>query len=113
MPPLVTPRRGDTVLPVSRIVDPEQIQLTAVLRSADFRGRRVLEIGCGDGRLTFGIARYASSVVAFDPDEQVVELARRRCPADLRESVAFAVASAEEIEVEPQSVDLLFFSWSL
>jgi len=98
---------------VGRVVDAEGAQLAALLRAADFDGKRVLEVGCGDGRLTWGIGARASSVLAVDPDEQQVEAGRRTLPDDLREKGSFAVASAEEIEVEPLSVDLVFFSWSL
>jgi ubiquinone/menaquinone biosynthesis C-methylase UbiE len=98
---------------VSGVVDPEGAHLTAILGATDFRGRRVLEVGCGDGRLTWGIAPLASSVLAFDPVAESVETARRECPAALRDKVRFEVAQAAEIEVPPQSVDLVFFSWSL
>jgi len=73
----------------------------------------VLEVGAGEGRLTWGIAPLAASLLAFDPDAEYVATARSDCPGELREKVRFEVASAEEIEVEPQSVDLVFFSWSL
>jgi predicted RNA methylase len=98
---------------MSRVVDAEGAHLAAVLRAADFRGRHVLEVGSGEGRLTWGIAPLASSVLSFDPDPDYVDSARADCPAELREKVRFEVAHAEEIEVEPQSVDLVFFSWSL
>ena len=96
-----------------RVVDAEGAHLTAIQRAVDFRGRRVLEVGCGDGRLTWGIAAPSRSVLAFDPDPDSIALARSACPEELREKVRFEVASADEIEVEPQSVDLVFFSWSL
>ena len=98
---------------MARVVDAEGAHIAAVLRAADFSGRRVLEVGSGDGRLSFGIAPLAASVIAFDPDADYVATARSDCPEELREKVRFEVASAEEIEVEPQSVDLVFFSWSL
>ena len=98
---------------VTRVVDAEGAHLAAVLRAADLRGRRVLEVGCGEGRLTWGLAPPAASVIAFDPDPQEIDLARSDCPEELREKVRFEVATAEEIEVPPQSVDLVFFSWSL
>jgi acyl-CoA synthetase (AMP-forming)/AMP-acid ligase II len=60
---------------MTRVTDPEGAQLAAVLRAANFDGKRVLEVGCGDGRLTWGIAARASSVVAFDPDEEQVDQA--------------------------------------
>jgi ubiquinone/menaquinone biosynthesis C-methylase UbiE len=94
-------------------VDPEGAHIDAILRAADFSGRRVLEVGCGDGRLTWGIAPLSASVLAFDPLEESVEAARRECPAALRDKVRFEVAQAEAIDVPPHSVDLALFSWSL
>ena len=96
-----------------QVVDAEGVHLAAILRAADFRDKRVLEVGCGEGRLTLGIAPLAASVLAFDPSSEDVASARADCPQELREKVRFEVASAEEIEVEPHSVDLVFFSWSL
>jgi len=50
--------------------------LAALRRLADFSGARVVEIGCGDGRLTLGVAEQAASVFASDPDEEAVARAR-------------------------------------
>ena len=98
---------------MTRVVDAEGVHLAAILRAADFSDKRVLEVGCGDGRLTWGIAATSSSVFAFDPKAEDVASARSACPEELRERVRFEVANAEEIDIEPQSVDLVFFSWSL
>jgi ubiquinone/menaquinone biosynthesis C-methylase UbiE len=95
------------------VVDAEGAHLAAILRATDFSSKRVLEVGCGEGRLTCGIAPLAASVLAFDPSAEDVAGARASCPSELREKVQFEVASAGEIEVPPQSVDLVFFSWSL
>ncbi|HET9437097.1 MAG TPA: class I SAM-dependent methyltransferase [Gaiellaceae bacterium] len=98
---------------MTRVVDADGAHLAAVLRAADFAGRRILEVGCGEGRLTRGIAPHAASVIAFDPSAEDVETARASLPDEHREKVRFEVASAAEVEIEPQSVDLVFFSWSL
>ena len=95
------------------VLDPEEAHLAALHRLGDFQGRRVLELGCGDGRLTLGIAEEAASVLAFDPDREAVERARQSLPAELAERVAYRVASGREIELEPTSFDLVVFSWSL
>ena len=95
------------------VLDPEGAHLAALRRLGDFRGRRVLELGCGDGRLTLGIAADAASVLAFDPDAEAIEKARRFLPAALAERVTYQVASGREIEIEPLSFDLVVFSWSL
>jgi predicted RNA methylase len=64
------------------VVDPEGAHLAALRKLADFRARRVLEVGCGDGRLTLGIAAEADSVLAFDPDAEAVDRARRFLPSE-------------------------------
>jgi ubiquinone/menaquinone biosynthesis C-methylase UbiE len=98
---------------VSRVVDPEGAHLDALRRLADFRGQNVIELGCGDGRLTVPVAGDATQVLAFDPDREAVERARRSLPADLAERVEYRVASGTEIQVERGSFDLALFSWSL
>lgn len=98
---------------MTRVLDPEGAHLAALRRLGDYRGRRVLELGCGDGRLTPGIARDAASVLAFDPDAEAVERARQSLPAELAQRVSYQVASGKEIELEPVSFDLAVFSWSL
>jgi len=98
---------------VTRVLDPEAAHLAALRRLGDFRGRRVLELGCGDGRLTLGIAADASSVLAFDADAEAIARARRSLPLELSERVAYRAASGLEIELERASFDLAVFSWSL
>jgi predicted RNA methylase len=101
------------MLQVTRVLDPEGAHLAALRRLADFRGRRVLEMGCGDGRLTAGIAIDADQVLAFDPDADSVSEARRSLPAELAERVVFRAASAQAVEIERGAFDLVVFSWSL
>ena len=98
---------------MARTLDPEGAHLAALLRVGDFAGRRVLEMGCGEGRLTEGIATEAASVVAFDPDPASVTAARRLLPAELADRVAFQVASAESLELERGEFELIVFSWAL
>ena len=73
----------------------------------------MLELGCGDGRLTVPVAVDAAYVLAFDPDAEAVERARRSLPAELAARVEYRVSSGTQIEVERASFDLALFSWSL
>jgi 2-polyprenyl-3-methyl-5-hydroxy-6-metoxy-1,4-benzoquinol methylase len=94
-------------------LDPEGAHLAALRRVGDFRGARVVEVGCGDGRLTVGIAPDAASVYAFDPDEESVPRARETLPRELVDRVTYAVASATEVKIPRGAFDLVVFSWSL
>ena len=98
---------------MSRVIDPEGAHLAALRRLGDFRGQRVLELGCGDGRLTLGVAAESASVLAIDPDAEAVERARRCLPIELAQRVTYQVASGRQIEIKPGSFDLALFSWSL
>jgi 2-polyprenyl-3-methyl-5-hydroxy-6-metoxy-1,4-benzoquinol methylase len=78
-------------------------------RFADFprwRGRRVLEIGCGIGTDTMNFARSGALVTAVDLSEKSVEIARRRAAVyGLEPQIRFYVADAESlaaaVPVEP------------
>jgi len=98
---------------VTGTLDPEGAHLAALRRLTDFRGARVLEMGCGEGRLTEGIAAQAEYVLAFDPDAEAVEKGRTALSDELAERVSFLVASAEQLEIAQSSFDLVVFSWSL
>jgi 16S rRNA A1518/A1519 N6-dimethyltransferase RsmA/KsgA/DIM1 with predicted DNA glycosylase/AP lyase activity len=89
--------------------DPEGREAAAFAAAGvSFAFRRVLEIGCGDGRLTRRVARDARSVLAIDPD--VDAIARLR--ADLPHVDARAIP-LDQLELPPHSVDVVLFSWSL
>jgi ubiquinone/menaquinone biosynthesis C-methylase UbiE len=98
---------------MAKLTDAEQSQLSAVRRLASFRDQRVLEIGCGDGRFTRDIAREARSVHASDPDAAELAKAVAALPPDLQGVVTFQGAACADLDVEPCSIDLVFFSWSL
>jgi ubiquinone/menaquinone biosynthesis C-methylase UbiE len=73
-------------------------------------GTRVLEVGCGEGRLTGFAAARAASVYAFDPSEERVAAARAATDA---RRVRFGVHGAEALNIERESFDLALCGWSL
>jgi ubiquinone/menaquinone biosynthesis C-methylase UbiE len=80
---------------------------------ADLRGARVLEIGAGEGRLTWRFAPQTEHVLAIDPDEERIAQARADVPAKLADRVDFEVMDAVELDVEPEGFDVALLSWSL
>jgi ubiquinone/menaquinone biosynthesis C-methylase UbiE len=60
----------------------------------DLRGRRVLDVGCGTGRLLAALAgRYACKAWGVDPSPEMLEVARARLPR----TVALRAAAAEQL----------------
>jgi len=76
-------------------------------------GLRVLELGCGDGRLTFRYAAPTARVLAVDPSADAIAAAVAGTPAGLADRVTFAVAGAAEVDAPAAEFDLALFSWSL
>ncbi len=94
-------------------VDPEGVETSALFQAATWDERDVLEIGCGDGRLTFRYAAHTRSVLAIDPDEEGIEFARATLPEELRGRVTFECAGIEELPITPESFDVVLLAWSL
>ena len=94
-------------------IDPEGAELEALARLGPVDGLRVVELGCGDGRLTFRYAHATASVLAVDPEPDLISAARASLPASLADRVSFVAAGAAEIDLPPASFDLALFSWSL
>jgi SAM-dependent methyltransferase len=95
--------------------DPEQNETRALLSFVDLDGRRVLEIGSGDGRLTWRYADWAAHVTAVEPFAPAVARAGQNVPPDLSRRVVLRRAAFEEFAAEnaASSFDVAIFSWSL
>jgi 2-polyprenyl-3-methyl-5-hydroxy-6-metoxy-1,4-benzoquinol methylase len=77
----------------------------AMLGAADYRGKRVIDVGCGDG--TYAIELFDStapaSIYAFDPAAKAIEVARKKAGS---RNITFEVSSAYDIPCADNSFDI-------
>lgn len=76
-----------------------------------WKGKRVLEIGCGIGTDTLNFARAGAEVTAVDLSEESLKLARQRANIfGFEDRIHFFQANAEELSkiVPPQPFDLVY-----
>ena len=93
--------------------DPEGVETAAIAAVVDLDAKRILEVGCGTGRLTSFAAARAAEMYAFDPDGESVAQASASLSNELRERVRFAVHDAEALDVPRRRFDLALCGWSL
>jgi len=92
---------------------PDGHEVRLIERFTSLHHKCVLEVGCGDGRLTFQYTAKAASVLAFDPDRASIdEAAWQQANRGIR-NIDFRLGSIEHLAVHGLSFDVALFSWSL
>ncbi len=93
--------------------DPERTEVRVLRRQVPLKEAHIVEIGCGDGRLTRRIAGLARAVVATDTNAALIARAKQLAPASLRKKVRYRLAAAENLRLPAQRFDVAILSWSL
>jgi ubiquinone/menaquinone biosynthesis C-methylase UbiE len=80
-------------------------QTMAMVSATDFRGRRVVDIGCGDGAATVTLhdAAGTAEILGFDPASLAMPVARHRAG---KRPLRFASASAYALPLPNDAVDI-------
>lgn len=94
-------------------LDPGGAELALLLEHVRFADTRVLELGTGDGRLTFRYQHAARSVVGIDPDMALVGRANAQRPGEHGQRLQFLPACALRLPFRDRAFDIALLAWSL
>ncbi len=88
--------------------DSDRITLKKIQQFAELDNKHILEIGCGDGRITSMIVGKANTIIAIDPDEESIKEAQETIPG-----ADFRTGTGECLEFSNNCFDLVIFTLSL
>ena len=87
-----------------------QTNLDVINQFVSLTGQFVIDAGCGSMGFTRSLVEQGARVLAIDPDPVQAELNRA---ADPLANLEFVETGAEQLPVQPNSVDGVFFAYSL
>ena len=93
--------------------DAEKTETRFLEKVVAFTGKHVLEVGCGEGRLTWRYAGVARQVTGIDPDRDSLRVAYYDMPSDFRQTTSFTCASSMHIPFPHERFDIALLAWSL
>ena len=94
-------------------IDPEENEIRALQKVLDWESKHVLEIGCGEGRLSHRLAKLGAKVFAIDPDPKLIRKAKAQLPKQFAKQIIFKAGKAEKLAFKNESFDAVVFAWSL
>ena len=98
------------------LLDPEENETGALMKFAgSLAGKSVLEIGCGDGRMTWRYAEHAAHVTGIDPDADKIKRALAAFPAHLQQKVELINLGLDDFAAQTHTdqYDIAILAWSL
>ena len=96
------------------VIDPAGNEVRALAQVIHWRGKHVLELGCGSGRLTLRLANLgAARIEARDPDQKLIDTARMSLPHRYAHRIAYHAGTAEQLAHPANTFDRVVFSWAL
>jgi ubiquinone/menaquinone biosynthesis C-methylase UbiE len=92
--------------------DPEEREIRHIRQLGRIEGKRVLEIGCGEGRMTWRYMALPTTITGIDPDFESLAEALHTRPVSFIDRMTFAQAKAEHLPFSTERFEAVLFSWS-
>jgi 16S rRNA A1518/A1519 N6-dimethyltransferase RsmA/KsgA/DIM1 with predicted DNA glycosylase/AP lyase activity len=92
------------------VEDPERREVDALLALWPAEPPDVVELGCGEGRLTLRYADRARAIFAIDPDEARIAAFRAAPPPA---NVTIRAVGVDRFDRPDESADVVLLAWSL
>ena len=96
-----------TFIEDSKYYDPKNIEVKTILKNVNLKGKTVLDIGAGIGRLSFPLAKYAKKIVVLDQDKRLKSYFKKH----KKENIEFVNQKAKEYLKDNEKFDIILLAW--
>jgi ubiquinone/menaquinone biosynthesis C-methylase UbiE len=86
---------------------PQALLNDLLTRTGHGADSRLLDLGCGPGRVALAMARHFRETWAVDPEQEMIEEGRRRTPDDLARRLRWIRSRAEDLRADQGSFRLV------
>ena len=93
--------------------DTDRNEIKFLRKFVDLKDKRVLEVGCGEGRLTWQYVNETRTTLAVDSDRDALRVARVDCPSAVADKVHLACADSIHLPFAKEKFDIAVLAWSL
>ena len=93
--------------------DPDRNEIRLLRKYVEINDKRVLEVGCGEGRLTWQYVNETQTTLAVDLDRDALRVARADCPSAFVDKVHFVCADSIRLPFAKEKFDIAVLAWSL
>jgi ubiquinone/menaquinone biosynthesis C-methylase UbiE len=84
-----------------------------LISKIDFTGKKVLDLGCGEGTNTIIISQHALEVVGLDQSEILIDSCNQKILSNSSSNIKFILGNAQKLPFENSYFDILLTFWSL
>jgi len=90
-----------------RYYDSKNTEVKTILKYVELKGKTLLDIGAGIGRLSFPLSKYAKKVIALDKDKRFKEYFKRH----KKGNITFINEDIEKFVKKGKRFDVILLAW--
>ena len=87
--------------------DPRKVEIKTILKNVNLKGKTILDIGAGIGRLSFPLSKFAKKVIALDKDKRFKEYFEKH----KKKNLDFVNIEAEKYLKKNEKFDIILLAW--